>query len=167
MKRVILRCAVLALSLAAVPVAAQTRAWTSVGSTGTIDRASLGLYATSNATLGFVAGPVGTVVARYNVTNAFGGGFTDTPPWNIFEMTYFDNSPSSVVTATLVQVDRCTGAITVVCGITSSDAAANTCARCTFPTGTINFAASNYVIEVKVNRTTNVVNPQLVALRIF
>lgn len=167
MKRAILRCAVLALFLAAVPVAAQTQAWTSVGSTGTIDRASLGLYATSIASLGFQPGPTGTVVARYNVTNAFGGGFTDTPPWNIFEMTYFDNSPSSVVTATLVEVDRCTGAVTVVCGINSSDAAANTCVRCTFPTGTINFATSNYVVEVKVNRTLNTVNPQLIALRIF
>lgn len=167
MKRIILRCAVLALSLAAVPLSAQTQAWTSVGSTGTIDRASLGLYATSSATLGFAPAPTGTVVARYNVTNAFGGGFTDTPPWNIFEMTYFDNSASSGVSAVLYEVDRCTGIITVVCGMNSSDAAANTCTRCTFATGTINFATSNYVVEVRVSRTTNAVNPQLIALRIF
>ncbi|HJX26398.1 MAG TPA: hypothetical protein VJ885_00680 [Thermoanaerobaculia bacterium] len=167
MKRAILHCAVFALSLAAVPIAAQTQAWTSVGSAGTIDRASLGLYATNISSLGFQAGPTGTVVARYNVTNAFGGGYTDTPPWNIFEMTAFDNSPSSVVSATLFEVDRCTGTVTVVCGMSSTDAAANTCARCTFAAGTINFATSNYVVEVKVNRTLNTVNPQLIALRIF
>ena len=167
MKRAILRCAVFALSLATVPLAAQTQGWTSVGSAGTIDRASLGLYATNTASLGFQPAPTGTVVARYNVTNAFGGGFTDTPPWNIFEMTYFDNSPSSVVSATLLEVDRCTGAITVVCGMNSSDAAGNTCTRCTFATGSINFATSHYVVEVKVNRTLNTVNPQLIALRIF
>lgn len=167
MKRATLCCAICALFLAAVPLAAQTQAWTSVGSDGTIDRASLGLYATSTAALGFQPAPTGSVVARYNVTNAFGGGFTDTPPWNIFEMTYFDNSPSSLVSATLFEVDRCTGAITVVCSMNSVDAAGNTCTRCTFATGAINFATSHYVVEVKVSRSLNTVNPQLIALRIF
>jgi hypothetical protein len=166
MKRAFVRFAVLALFLAAVPAAAQ-QAWTAVGSTGAIDEASLGLYSTSISSLGFVAGPTGTVFARYNVTNAFGGGFTDTPPWNILEMTYFDNSVSSNVTAVLFKVDRCTGATSVVCGMSSIDAAANTCQTCAIPAGAINFATSNYVVEVRVSRNTNAVNPQLIALRIF
>lgn len=167
MKRTMIRCAVFALFLTAGPIAAQQQAWTSVGSTGTIDRASLGLYATNVASLGFQPAPTGTVVARYNVTNTFGGGFTDTPPWNVFEMTYFDNSPSSQVSAVLYEVDRCTGAITVVCSMSSVDAAGNTCTRCSFATGTLNFATSHYVAEVRVSRSLNTVSPQLIALRIF
>lgn len=166
MKRAIVRFAVLALFLAAVPATAQ-QAWTAVGSTGAIDEASLGLYATSISSLGFQAGPTGTVFARYNVTNTFGGGFTDTPPWNTLEMTYFDNAGTSNVTAILYEVDRCTGTTTVVCGISSIDNAANTCQTCNFAAGTINFATSNYVVEVRVSRSSNAVNPQLIALRIF
>lgn len=167
MNRTILRFAFLALLLAAVPVTAQQQAWTAVGSTGAIDEASLGLYATNVASLGFQPNPVGSVVARYNVTNTFGGGFTDTPPWNVLEMTYFDNSPSSQVSAALFRVDRCTGAVTIVCSMTSVDAAGNTCNRCSFATGAINFATSNYFVEVRVSRSINTVNPQLIALRIF
>lgn len=166
MKRAIVVCAVLALFLAVVPANAQ-QAWTAVGSTGAIDEASLGLYATNISSLGFQAAPTGTVFARYNVTNAFGGGFTDTPPWNTLEMTYFDNSASSNVTAILYKVDRCTGTITTICGMSSVDNAANTCQTCNFGAGAINFATSNYVVEVRVSRTTNAVNPQLIALRIF
>lgn len=166
MKRAIVRFAVLALFLAVAPVTAQ-QGWTAVGSTGALDEASLGLYATNGPLLGFLPTPVGTVVARYNVTNAFGGGFTDTPPWNILEMTYFDNSPSSVVSATLFQVNRCTGAVTVLCSMNSVDNAGNTCQSCGFAAGSINFGASNYFVEVKVNRTVAAVNPQLIALRIF
>ena len=167
MNRIIVRFAVLALLLAVVPVTAQQQAWTAVGSTGAVDEASLGLYATNIASLGFQPNPVGSVVARYNVTNAFGGGLTDTPPWNLLEMTYFDNSPSSVVSAALFEVDRCTGAVTVLCSMNSFDAAGNTCNRCTFAAGTINFATSNYFVEVRVSRSVNTVNPQLIALRIF
>jgi hypothetical protein len=166
MKRNIVRLAVLVLFLAAVPVTAQ-QAWTAVGSTGAPDEASLGTYGTNGPQFGFRPGPTGTVVARYNVTNALGGGFTDVPPWNAMEMTYFDNSPSSLVTAILYQVNRCTGVVSVVCGMNSVDAATNTCQTCTFGAGSINFGTSNYFVEVRVNRSVNTVNPQLIALRIF
>lgn len=166
MNRAIVRLAVFALFLAAVPVTAQ-QGWTAVGSTGTLDEASLGLYATNLASLGFQPAPTGSVVARYNVTNAFGGGFTDTPPWNALEMTYFDNSVNSSVSAVLFQVNRCTGAISVVCSVNSVDNAANTCQTCGFAAGSINFLNSMYFVEVRVSRNVNTVNPQLIGLRIF
>lgn len=161
----IIRFAALALFLAAIPAAAQ-QGWTAAGSTGTVDEANLGMYATNLASFGFQPAPTGTVVARYNVTNAFGGGFTDTPPWNVLEMTYFDNSPQSQVSAILFQVNRCTGAISVLCSMNSIDAAANSCQTCTFG-GPINFATSMYFVEVRVSRSVNTVNPQLIGLRIF
>ena len=166
MNRAIVRFAVFALFLAVVPVTAQ-QGWTSVGSAGTLDEASLGLYATNLGSLGFQPAPTGSVVARYNVTNAFGGGFTDTPPWNIMEMTHFDNSVNSSVSAVLFQVTRCTGAVSVLCSINSVDNAANTCQTCGFAGGSINFLNSNYFVEVRVSRSVNTVNPQLIALRIF
>jgi hypothetical protein len=162
----IVRCAVLALFLAALPLAAQTGAWTAVGSTGSIDEASLGIYAVGTHNLLHQAGAVGTVVARFNVTNTFGGGITDTPPWTRLEMTYFDIDPASTVSATLIQVNRCSNVTSVVCGVTSIDALQPTCVSCTFPAG-LNFGANNYVVEVRVSRTATNVAPQLFGLRIF
>jgi hypothetical protein len=166
MNKAIVRFAVLALFLVAVPVTAQ-QGWTSTGSTGTVDETSLGIYATNLASIGFTAGPTGSIQARYNVTNAFGGGFTDTPPWNTLEMTYFDSSPSSGLSATLFQVNRCTGAVTSLCTVSSVDATTNTCRACTFPAGAINFAGNIYWVELRMSRSVNTVNPQLIALRIF
>ena len=71
--RTTVRYAVLALFLTALPLTAQTGVWTAVGSTGSIDEASLGIYAVGTTNLLHQAGAVGTVVARFNVTNTFGG----------------------------------------------------------------------------------------------
>jgi hypothetical protein len=164
MKRTIVRCAILALFLA-LPMAAQSGVWTAVGSTGSIDEASLGIYAVNTTNLFHQAGALGTVVSRFNVTNTFGGGLTDTPPWNTLELTYFDIAAAGSVSATLFQVARCSNVATVVCGVTSVDATAPTCVSCTF--AGLNFAANNYVVEVRVNRTAANVVPQLFGLRIF
>jgi hypothetical protein len=164
----IVRCTVLALFLTALPLAAQTGVWTAVGSTGSIDEASLGIYATGTTNLFHLAGTTGTVVSRFNVTNTLGGGFTDAPPWTTLELTYFDIAVAGSVTATLFQLNRCSNVATAVCGVTSVDALTPTCVTCTFPAGTtINFGANNYVVEVRVNRTAANVVPQLFGLRIF
>jgi hypothetical protein len=165
MTRAIVRCAVLALFLT-LPLAAQSGVWTAVGSTGAIDEASLGIYAVNTNNLTFLGAATGTVIARYNVTNTLGGGFTDAPPWTTLEMTYFDIAAASSVSATLFQVNRCTNTFTAVCGVVSVDATSPTCVSCNFPAGTINFAASNYVVEVRLTRTSTAL-PQLFSLRIF
>jgi hypothetical protein len=167
MNRAILRFTVLAFFLAALPMAAQSGAWTAVGSTGSIDESALGIFAVNGAALQHQAGATGTIFARYNVTNTFGGGLTDTPAWDTLEMTYFDNSPSSAIAAVLLQVDRCTGATTVLCNVSSVDAAAPTCRRCTFPAGSINFGTSHYYVEVRLSRSVTTVTPQVIGLRIF
>lgn len=167
MNRVIIRLAVLAFFLAALPMAAQSGAWSAVGSSGSIDEAALGIYAVNGAALQHQAGATGTVFARYNVTNTFGGGLTDAPPWNTLELTYFDNSPSSAMAAVLLEVDRCTGATTVLCNVSSVDAAAPACRVCNFPAGSINFATSLYYVEVRLSRSVAAVTPQVIGLRIF
>jgi len=169
MKNAVIRCAVVALFLVSLPLAAQTGAWTAVGSTGDIDEASLGIFAVNVATLQHLPAAAGTVVARYNVTNTYGGGITDLPAWNTLEMTYFDNSAMSFVSASLYQVNHCTGITNLICTVTSVDAAAPMCLACNFPAGTvINFGANLYVVEARVNRMmNNVVPPQLIGLRIF
>lgn len=167
MSRAIVRFAVLAVFLSALPVAAQSGAWTAVGSSGNIDEASLGIFGVNGPALHHAGAATGTVFARYNVTNTLGGGFTDAPPWNTLEMTYFDNSASSVVSAVLLQVDRCTGAQTVLCNVSSVDFGSNTCKTCNFPAGSINFATSLYWVEVRMSRSTSAVTPQLIGLRIF
>lgn len=166
MTKAIVRCTVLALFLAALPLAAQSGVWTAVGSTGTIDEASLPIYAVNTNNLTFLGASTGTVVARYNVTNTFGGGLTDAPPWTTLEMTYFDIAATSSVSATLFRVNRCTNAFSVVCGVASVDATAPTCVSCNFPAGAINFATDSYVVEVRLSRTAAPL-PQLFSLRIF
>ena len=168
MTRTIVRLAALALFLTAMPMAAQSGAWSAVGSSGNIDEMSLGAFAVNNSNLGLTPGFVGSVVARYNVTNTYGGGITDAPPWSTLQMTYFDNAAGSNVAATLFRVNACTGAIAVVCSILNSvDNAANTCQTCVIPAGAINFATSLYYVEVKVSRNAAALNPQLIGLRIF
>jgi hypothetical protein len=164
--RTIVRSIVLALFLSALPLAAQTGVWTAVGSTGSIDEASLGIYAVGTTNLFHQTGATGTIVSRFNVTNTFGGGLTDTPPWTTLEMTYFDIDPASTVSATLFRVNRCSNVATPLCTVTSIDNNLATCATCTFPAG-LNFGANNYVVEVRVTRTATNTSAQLFGLRIF
>jgi hypothetical protein len=167
MNRTIVRLTVLALFLITVPVAAQSGAWSAVGSTGSIDEANLGIYAVNGPALMHLGGALGTIQARYNVTNTFGGGLTDTPPWTTLELTYFDNSPSSAIGAVLWQVNACTGATTPLCTVGSADAPVNSCKTCNFPAGSINFGTSLYFVEVRLSRNVAGVTPQVIGLRIF
>lgn len=166
MKRAIVRCAVLALFLAALPLAAQSGAWTAVGSTGTVDEASLAIHAVNTNNLTFLGASTGNIVARYNVTNTFGGGITDAPPWTTLQMSYFDIAATSSVSATLFRLNNCSNVLNVICGVTSVDAVAPACVSCNFPAGSINFATGSYVVEVRLSRTAAAL-PQLFSLRIF
>jgi hypothetical protein len=114
-------------------------------------------------------GPI-SIVARYNVTNTFGGGTSDipnTPLWSTLELTYFDSSPASFVRADLLELDPCTGKQTTICSVTSVDATTTTCIRCSFNPPPIDFGNKLYYVEVTVNRTSGLVNPLATALRIY
>jgi len=161
--RSLARLAVFALFLTALPLAAQTGAWTAVASTGAVDDASIGRYATTTAHFQHATTALGLIHARYNVTNTYG---IDTPPWNTLELGYFDSSAQGTVTAILFQVDRCTGAVTFLCGKTSADAVSASCVSCNF-TQQIDFNKYNYVVEVQVNRSATTAIPTARTLRIY
>lgn len=165
MNRVIVRFAVLALFLTAVPVTAQG-GWSSIASAGVITGQDLGLYTADFASIGLKPGSTGHFIARYNVSK-FGAVFTDTPSWTTLEMTYFDNSPFSDVSAHLFQVDRCTGASVFICKFLSIDSPVPRCHSCTFPAGTINFTTHEYFVEIVVNRSISNPDPRAFAVRIF
>lgn len=156
----------LALFLLPLSLSAQTGTWTAVASTGAIDEASLGAYSTNGSFLQHAAGALAPVVARYNVTNTFGGGLTDLPPWNTLELGYFDNAAGSTVTAVLFRVDPCTGTRVALCSIVSADSAVATCEKCMF-TQQINFANFLYYVEVTVQRNAANLTPSARTLRIF
>lgn len=168
MKRALVTFAVAFLFAAALPLAAQTGTWTAVGSTAVMDESAAGIFqfGTTNLTYN-AAGSLNPIIARFNVTNTFGGANSDIMPWNTLELGYLDTNPQVGVQATLFQVNRCTGTQVVLCTVASVDAAAPTCRQCTFA-GPVNFGTNLYYVQVVLSRqTAGVAAPQLFTLRIF
>jgi hypothetical protein len=157
----------LVLLLGALPAAAATGTWTAVGSTGVVDESAVGIYSFVSTNLTYLpASPsVAPIVARYNVTKTWSS--SDTPPWSVLEMGYFDSSPSTAVQVDFIQVNPCTGTQVVLCSMTSLDAPAATCNRCVF-TAPVNFGTNLYYIQVTLSRTTPAVAaPQLLTLKLL
>lgn len=164
--RSLFRCFVALLFLASLPLAAQTGTWTAVASTGALDESAAGAYAVGGAVLGHTGGSLTTLVARYNVTNTYGGGSDDTPPWTRFELGYFDNSASGQVTARLYRVDPCTGAPLLICTVPSVDSTTPDCDTCTITAG-FDFSQYLYYVEVTISRTSSAATPTARTLRIY
>jgi hypothetical protein len=146
-----------------------SRHWTAVASTGSVDEAAAGFYAFTDAALGYLPGSPAVdrpIVARYDVTSTANAAHAETTPWNTLELGYFDNAPGSSVTARLIQVERCTGAPTEVCRVTSVDAANRTCQKCAFSTP-IDFTRFSYYVEVTLLRRTVDLVPQALTLRLY
>ena len=161
--RFLIRLTVAAVFVTALPLAAQVGKWTAVASTGAIDENSRNHYVTSGPNLQHQATSTTDVVARYNVTNTYGGAINDVAPWGTLQLGYTDNSPLGSVTATLFRVNPCTGTITPICMATSIDNA--NCVTCA--TGALNFNSFLYYVEVTVHRVDTTVTPIAKTLRIF
>ena len=169
-KLLLLALASLALLIAPIASFAQS-GWTSPCSSGaTIDETSLMRYAVNpfpnNACLTLRAGAIGTVTARYDVTNTAVPS-TPLPPWTTLELGYFDPGIGGV-TAILYQVFPCTGQVVEICRVVSQDSPQPKCAVCQFPNTTFNFLAFLYFVEVNINRpNAEAPVPQACTLRIF
>jgi hypothetical protein len=157
---------VLALFLVPLSLSAQTGTWTAVASSGDIDETALGIFSVNGANLQHLGASINQIVARYNVTNTFGGGVSDLPPWSTLELGYFDNTVNGGVRATLFQVDPCTGNLVALCTVGSQDAAAATCNKCSF-TQQVDFGKFLYYVEVTIFRNVGNVFPAARTLRIF
>lgn len=165
MKNLLISCAV-ALFLLPLSLSAQTGTWTAVASSGDIDETALGIFSVNGASLQHQGASLTTIVSRYNVTNTFGGGLSDLPPWNTLELGSLDSTAQGGVRATLFQVDPCTGNLVALCSVGSVDATAPTCQKCSF-TPQIDFGQFLYYVEVQIFRSNGAVFPSARTLRIF
>lgn len=142
---------VLALLLLALPAAAQvTYDWSNVGSVGIIAAGSG--HITTGPTFTFGPFRTGTLTARYNVTNTYGGGIDKTPAWTTFSAAFTDNSALGSVSLRLYQVDKCNNTETLICSLSSSDG--GTCDSCTFGSSTFDFANNIYYIQANITRSS-------------
>lgn len=154
------RLSILALLLAAFPLAAQTYDWSMVGSTGIITNPSSG-YSYSGPTFEFAPFARGNLTARYRVTNTYGSAFSKTPAWTTLYAAVTDNSSSGSVTTKLVRVDKCNSTETTLCTITSTDGTDPHCDSCSFNSSDIDFANYEYYVEVKLSRSVSTVTASL------
>jgi hypothetical protein len=153
--KTMIRLLALAALLAALPAAAQTYDWSSIGSTGVIDYPSLFAFTTTGPTLKHLSFSNTTILARYPVTNTYGSATGSIPGWTTLHATYTDNSSSGSVTIKLFKVDKCDNAETQLCSITSADSGSTpVCDTCAFNSTDVDFANYYYYVEVTLARTT-------------
>ena len=155
------------LPTAAAPPMQLNEPWTAVASTGVADESSLTLFGTSGASFGFRGANGNLVGARYNVTNTFDNNPIPTlPGWTTLELGSTAQNATSV-TATLFQVDPCTGLQTELCRARNhGELPIPTCEKCTFAVP-IDFAQFLYYVEVKVARANVNLQPAAHTLRIY
>ena len=163
MKKLLLLTAITLSGVAAPITSFAQSGWTSPCSAGaTIDEASRNLYATASNFLAFRAGQVGTVQARYDVTNPGGSN----PPWGFFQLDCFDNLPGDSVTASLVQYTPCENVVQTICTIMSDDSGQQ-CPICQFDPATFDFANNVYWIIVTITRNNAADVVRANALRVY
>lgn len=162
---------VLVLAFCALPAAAQNNwDWSMPASAGVVDAgtASIGVYDFIEASFGVRSDSVATVEARYPVTNTMGSATDISPAWTTMQIAVTDQwTTGGSVTATLYEVDKCTGTETQLCSITSSETDQDVhCQTCTF-TGGLDFANNAYYVHASVAKTTSGIDPRLWQLAIY
>lgn len=156
--------AVLAVLIAAAPALAASPPWTAAGTTVVIDETSVPMSALTPPYFGFSAAAGNGVITGYlNVTDITGTGL---PPWDVLELSSFDNSPQSQVSATLFQLDKCTGAVTALCQAVSTDSTITKCSRCGFNTP-MDFNLYDYYITVNIYRSSTALVPKFYGVRLY
>jgi hypothetical protein len=154
--KTILRLAVLAVFLTALPASAQLD-WSSVGSTGQVDPTSVP-HGFTGSDIHHAPAATGPIVARYQVTNTFGSSASFIPPWRFFMASFVDNSAAAAVSFRVFEISRCENHETTLCEIRSIDAPGEQCAECKL-IKPMDFSLNTYFIEVRMNRTAVVPSP--------
>jgi hypothetical protein len=160
--KLMIRLFALAALLAALPLAAQTYDWSSIGSTGVYDFPSTYKFTTAGATLKFGSFQTGTITFRYPVTNTYGSASSSVPGWTTLHATFTDDSANGAVTIALYKVNKCDYTETQLCSITSSNGS-NTpvCDTCTFNSTDVDFANYYYYVLVTLTRSVTSANPAI------
>jgi hypothetical protein len=160
---------VLVLLVWALPAAAQNNwDWSNAGGTGVIDANNSTLYVITDGYLGIRPDSVAIAEARYPVTNTVGSLTDISPAWTTLEITVHDQYVGDgSVTATLYEVDKCSGTETQLCQVVSEDTDQDTqCDTCTF-NGGLDFANNAYYVHAVVSKTSETADPRLYALAIY
>lgn len=161
---------VLVLAVWALPASAQNNwDWSMPGSTGVVGdgTASLGIYQFTGAYFAVASSSTGTVDARYPVTNTMGSATDISPAWTTLQIAVHDQYANGSVTATLYEVDKCSGTETQLCSVTSTDTDQDThCNTCMF-TGPLDFQNNAYYVHVSVSKTDTLSDPRLYELAIY
>lgn len=143
--------------------------WTAVGASGTVDESSIASFGFTNASAGYSASTtsVSPLEFRYNVTNTYDNAANpNIPGWTRLELGA--TAPAtSLVTASLYRVARCTGARKLICQVRVTNSSAGVCRVCTFANTAVNFTTDLYYVDATVDRGTVSEVPQLHTLRIF
>ena len=145
--------------------------WTAVASTGAADESAFGIFAFSGPSVGYgaVATSTAPIEFRYNVTNT-GDTASSTPGWKTLEVGMFAPA-TSVVSASLYQVERCTGKQTLLCSVRGTNFTGTTgqCRTCTLQTtaNPIDFARYLYYVDLFLDRNTPGEKPLAHTLRLF
>ena len=163
--KTLIRFLALAALLTALPAAAQTFDWSSIGSAGVFDYPSMYKFTTAGATAKFSTGQTGTVLFRHPVTNTYGTASGSIPGWTTLHATFTDDSSSGSVTVKLFRVNKCDYSETQLCSITSTDGANSpVCDSCTFSSTDVDFATYYYYVEVTLARSSSTANEQIHAV---
>jgi hypothetical protein len=162
MRRFALLFVALAL-VAAGPAAAVNVFWTSVGSAGTVDPASVVPFY-NGAAIQYPAASTATqpIIVRYNVTDT---NLNNDPAWTTLEVGTAGIAATDTVQVTLFSVGMCSETITEVCQVVITGSPICP-AECQFSSSTFDFSTHAYFIQAVLSRTSTSVNPQLFYLSI-
>jgi hypothetical protein len=167
----LLTCAVLVLGMTAF---GQNRAWTSTGSTGTVDEADLAIAELNNFVYGLKAGSTGTVHVRFNITATEDIGKYCPATQSTIKVRFRDSDGAGTnhsVRFTLRRTMLATGGNTVL--YTFDSDAQGFPADSAFRTATVtpaidfDFANSVYWIEAEVTRSVASAYAHLGSIQIY
>jgi hypothetical protein len=155
--------------LAAAPVTARANDWRVACSTLAMDEAAVSplIYQFAGPSLRYLGGSasVSPLVGRISPVNTSIN--PELPGWTTLQLSGFDQSAGTIVSATLRRVRTCNSQVETVCTATLTSPT-QTCAQCNAAAlGPIDFSTFTYFVEVTVDRSTSAEQPRCDTLRLF
>jgi len=144
--------------------------WTAVASTGAVDDDSLGRYEAMGTSITYrsTSQSLDPITVRYNVTDLSLN--QPIPGWTHLELGSAVPGAGSFVSATLFQVDRCTGEQQEICTTTNDGInQVGICTTCQFPANAIDFSLAPgnlYYVRVTLDRADQPNPPSVYTLRL-
>jgi hypothetical protein len=143
--------------------------WTAAASTGAVDEDSIRDYGFDEPWASYRSGSMSLepLTFRYNVTNP--GHDTPIPGWTQLFLNSHVTAAGSVVRATLIKVDPCTGAVTPICTTVNNQITPEPiCTKCPepFDPASIDFQHFLYYVRVQMDRADQPDPPRAYSVRL-